>query len=97
MRASCCPYNAVQVFEAMHPTVAITDEGKKIAASKALRAPGGKMHTKLTVVEKLLEASTTKYYLGDEMSLADVFVFAQISNFSSKCIPCPAFVLDSWG
>jgi glutathione S-transferase len=93
MRASCCLYNTVQVFEAMHPTVAITDKDEKIAARKALLAPGGKIHTKMTVVEKLLEASTTKYYLGDEMSLADIFIFALISGFSSGCVPWPNFVL----
>jgi glutathione S-transferase len=83
MRAPCLLYNTVQVFEAVHPTFAMTDKDEKIAARKALLAPGGKMHTKLTVVEKLLEASKTKYYLGDEMSLADIFLFAQICSFTS--------------
>jgi glutathione S-transferase len=71
----------------------MTDKDEKIAARKVLLAPGGNMHTKLMVVEKLLEASTTKYYLGDQMTLTDIYVFAWIGGLSSGCIPYPAFVL----
>lgn len=78
----------VQVWAPLLQTFAIKDLDEKIAERKALIAPGGTMHSKLMVVEKLLEASTTKYYIGDEMSLADILVFAQFGTIASGCAPC---------
>jgi hypothetical protein len=87
----------VQVWVPLLPTFAIKDLHEKIAARKALIVPGGTMHTKLLVVEKLLKASTTKYYLGDEMSVADVLVFSQYGVLASGCAPCKDAVLDVQG
>lgn len=71
------------VFMAVAPTFGITDVDERIAARKALLAPGGKLHEKLTIVNKLLGASGGKFCLGDDISLADMITLSNALSFAS--------------
>ena len=53
---------------------------EKRRARRQLITPGGQLHAKLTIIERLLCPSTTKYYLGDTPGMADVLILCCIAN-----------------
>ena len=79
----------LQVFNVVAPTFGISDLDERIATRKELIAPGGGLYNKMQIIEKLLSKSTSKYYLGDEPSLADATVYAQACAFNSGCASAP--------
>ena len=66
----------------MIPTFKITDVEEKAAARRELMQPGGKMHGFFTAIDKILAQSSSKYYLGDDISLADIAVFVAVGQWS---------------
>ena len=63
------------------PTYTIQDPEEKLAARKALTAPEGPMTKKMQNVERILGASTTEFFCGDQPTLADYSLFVFLSNF----------------
>ena len=54
---------------------------------EAAMVDGGTAHAALSTIEKLIAASSTEFYVGDTMSVADVLVFAFIGWVASGCAP----------
>jgi glutathione S-transferase len=76
---------SVQVASAMVPTFQLTDLDERAAARKALMQPGGKLHDRYSVIDKLLGVSSSTFYLGDDIGLADATVFVLIGQVSGGC------------
>lgn len=82
----------VQMFATMAPTFGISDLDERTAARKVLAAPGGGLHTKMCVIEKLLERTSSKFYVGDEPSVADLVLFSNVSTLTSGWGPFSVFL-----
>lgn len=76
--------------------MAVAELDERIAARKELIQPGGKMHTHFGVIDKLLANSNTKFYLSDDMGLADASVFVAAcmlaGGYASLLLPLHACV-----
>ena len=58
--------DCMQAGAVLAPTFAMAEGPEKTKARQDLMKPGGNLHNKLSVVEKLLAMSTSKYYVGDK-------------------------------
>ena len=73
------------MMAAVGPSMALADLDERVAARNELMQPGGKVHTRFGVIDKLLAKSSTKFYLGDEIGLADVSVFVAACMLAGGC------------
>ena len=75
----------VQLMAVMGPTFGITDIDDRTAARKDMMKAGGKLHKHFEVIDKLLAKSSTQYYLGADMGLADTVVFVGACQLGGGC------------
>lgn len=65
----------VQLMHPLGDTFAIQDLEEKIAARKALIEPDGAIGKKMKIVDSFVGATSTPFYCGEKMTLADVSIF----------------------
>ena len=75
----------VQLMVVMGPTFDITDIDDRTAARQNMMKPGGKLHKHFEAIDKLLAKSSTQYYLGADMGLADTVVFVGACQLGGGC------------
>ena len=73
------------MYATLAPTFAIQDLEERTAARKALIAPGGATFKKMELIDKLLSSTSTKFYLGDDISFADIVWFVNTLGISNGC------------
>lgn len=73
----------MQVSSTLMPTFGILDVEEKTAARKKLFEEDGAAYKKLKIVDALVAAKAGEFFAGDDLSLADVAVFTQISMLNS--------------
>lgn len=73
----------VQVFGILMAVSGSPEE--KAGELQATMKDGGAAHAAFSSIEKLIAASTTQYYVGDALSVADVLVYAFIGWVASGC------------
>ena len=76
----------MQANQTLVHTFRMQNSEQKIAERKKLLAPEGATFGKLQVIEKLLTGSTGKFYISDDISLADIVVFCAVCQFQSGFI-----------
>lgn len=62
----------------------MTPADEKVAARQALCEPEGKLTQKLKYVDKIVGATTTEYFCGDQPTLADYHLFVFTSFLRNK-------------
>ena len=70
---------------ALAPSLAITDDQARLEARKTLTAADGALTQKARVIEKVLEASRTPFYCGEEPTVADFRLYLWLSLVRSGC------------
>lgn len=75
----------MQLFKALEPTFVMKDQEEATAARKEAMAPGGAAHKILSLIDKRLSESETKYFAGDTPTLTDVSIFVPVCSMSSGC------------
>lgn len=65
----------MQIEPALAPTFMIQDHQAREQARRELFSAGGRAHRTFSAVEQALEKSTTKYYISDDIGLADLDIF----------------------